>query len=172
MEITVFRRFWFTQLNVFSCKIFDFQSTTNWILCYFFNIASKKSVFWYVRVCQNTHCLHWWPYIWQQFNSTNDCYLKLSLEIAIYIKFWTLSVFSSAFLTLSPLPPPAPLPPSPPPMKSTLTWWGGLFNEEVLRSVSTRRARGSDATTFNNSKQIFSMPMPRTWFKVKEFRLE
>ena len=110
MEITVFRRFWFTQLNVFSCKIFDFQSTTNWILCYFFNIASKKSVFWYVRVCQSTHCLHWWPYIWQQFNSTNDCYLKLSLEIAIYIKFWTLSVFSSAFLTLSPLPPPPPPP--------------------------------------------------------------
>ena len=111
MEITVFRRFWFTQLNVFSCKIFDFQSTANWILCYFFNITSKKFVFWYVRVCQNTHCLHWWPYIWQQFNSTNDCYLKLSLEIAIYIKFWTLSVFSSAFLTLSPLPPPAPPPP-------------------------------------------------------------
>ena len=60
---------------------------------FFNNIASKKTVFWYVRVCQNTHRLHWWPYIGQHFHSTNDCYfcliyLKMSLEIAIYIKFW------------------------------------------------------------------------------------
>ena len=34
------------------------------------------------------------------------------------------------------------------------------------------RARRSDAATSNKDKRIFFMLMPRTWFKVEEFRLE
>ena len=70
---------------------------------FFNNIAPKKFVFWYVRVCQNTHSLYWWPYICQQFHSTDECcfcltYLKMSLEIAIYFKFrYTFSFFSHLF---------------------------------------------------------------------------
>ena len=39
-------------------------------------------------------------------------------------------------------------------------------------STSIRRARQSDVATFNSNKRIFFMLMPRTWFKVEEFRLE
>ena len=59
-----------------------------------------------------------------------------------------------------------------PSMKPTLTRWEGLSNEEVSTSASTRRGRQSDASTFEQNKQIFFMPMPKTWFKVKNFRLE
>ena len=54
----------------------------------------------------------------------------------------------------------------------TLTWWRGLSNQEAWPSASTRRARRSDATMLDKDKQIFFMLMPRTWFKVEEFRLE
>ena len=57
-------------------------------------------------------------------------------------------------------------------MKPTLRWWGGLPNQEISSSPSTRRARRRDATTSDKNKQIFSMLMPTTWFKVKKFRLE
>ena len=49
---------------------------------------------------------------------------------------------------------------------------GGLSNRDVLPSASTRTARRSNTTTFDKDKQIFSMLMPRTWFKVEEFILE
>ena len=39
-------------------------------------------------------------------------------------------------------------------------------------SATTRGARRSDAPTFNKDKQIFLMPMPRTWLKIEEFTLE
>ena len=35
-----------------------------------------------------------------------------------------------------------------------------------------KRACRSDATTSDQNKQIFYMILPRTWFKVEEFRLE
>ena len=39
-------------------------------------------------------------------------------------------------------------------------------------STSKKRAHRSDAATFDQSKRIFFMLLPRTWFKVEEFRLE
>ena len=59
-----------------------------------------------------------------------------------------------------------------PSMKSTLKWLGGLSNQEVSSSASTRRSRWNDATLFDKNKQIFSMLMPRPSFKVEEFRLD
>ena len=38
--------------------------------------------------------------------------------------------------------------------KPTLTWWGGLSNQEVLPSAWKSRACQSNATTFNQNKQI------------------
>ena len=57
-------------------------------------------------------------------------------------------------------------------MKPIFTWWGGLSNQESLPSASTKRVYWSDASTIDQNKQIFSMLMPRTWFKVEEFGLE
>ena len=56
-------------------------------------------------------------------------------------------------------------------MKPTLTRWGRL-SKRFQPSESTGKARRSNAATFNKVKQIFFMPIPRTWFKVEEFRLE
>ena len=49
-----------------------------------------------------------------------------------------------------------------PTMKPTLVWWGGLSNQEVFPSVSTKGASQSNATLFNQNKQIFYILMPRT----------
>ena len=57
-----------------------------------------------------------------------------------------------------------------PSMKPTLTWWGGLSNQEVWPGPSIRRAGRSNATTLDKGKQIFFMLIPRIWFKVEEFR--
>ena len=57
-----------------------------------------------------------------------------------------------------------------PSMKPTLTWWGGLSNQEVSPGPSTRRTGRSNATTFDKGKQTFFMLIPRIWFKVEEFR--
>ena len=37
-------------------------------------------------------------------------------------------------------------------MKPTLTWWGGLTNQEVSTSVSIERPRWSDATTLKQNR--------------------
>ena len=42
----------------------------------------------------------------------------------------------------------------------------------IIEKKRERRACRSDATTFDQNKQIFYMLMPRTWLKVEEFRLE
>ena len=42
MEIIVFKQFCVIRLNVFPCKIFDFQSPANWILCSFLIILRRK----------------------------------------------------------------------------------------------------------------------------------
>ena len=56
-------------------------------------------------------------------------------------------------------------------MKPALTWQGVLSNQELSTSALTRRACQSDATTFQQNKWIFFMQMPRTRFKVEEFRV-
>ena len=58
-------------------------------------------------------------------------------------------------------------PPPPPPMKPTLTLWGSLSNQEVSNSASSRRARRSDATTFEQNKRIFLSTFPRTGFNTE-----
>ena len=47
-----------------------------------------------------------------------------------------------------------------------------LDNKEVKTSASARRASRSHVTMFVQNTLIFFMPMPRTYFKVEEFRLE
>ena len=82
-----------------------------------------------------------------------------------------------------------------PSMKPTLMWWGDSSNYEASSRVSTRRARRSDAATFNknwhsvnhlhgNAKDLqrycfkiriiyFKFPIQYLWdLKGKEFRLE
>ena len=49
---------------------------------------------------------------------------------------------------------------------------GAYLPKRFSPSASTSRARQSDAATFDKDKQICFMLMPRTWFKVEEFRLE
>ena len=51
-------------------------------------------------------------------------------------------------------------------LKPNLMRWAGLS------SASTKRARRSDAATFNQNKRIFFLLVPKAWFKVEEFRLE
>ena len=58
-------------------------------------------------------------------------------------------------------------------------WWnppwrggGAYLTKRFPPSASTSRTRQSDAATFDKDKQICFMLMPRTWFKVEEFRLE
>ena len=58
-----------------------------------------------------------------------------------------------------------------PSMKPILTWWEGLSNEKLSPSASTRWARRSDSTTFEQNKRTFLMLIPRTWFNVEELRL-
>ena len=58
-----------------------------------------------------------------------------------------------------------------PSMKPNLTRWGGS-SKKFHPSASTRRARRSDAAMSDQNKRIFFMLMPKTWFKVEEFRLE
>ena len=47
------------------------------------------------------------------------------------------------------------IPFSSPSIKPTLTWGGGWSNQEISTSASTIRTRRSDATTFEQNKQIF-----------------
>ena len=56
-----------------------------------------------------------------------------------------------------------------PSMKPTLTRLGGLFNSEELTIASTRRARRSDAATFDQNKQIFLSTLPRAGFNGEVF---
>ena len=49
---------------------------------------------------------------------------------------------------------------------------GAYLTKRFSPSTSRSRARQSNAATFDKDKQICFMPMPRTWFKVEEFRLE
>ena len=49
---------------------------------------------------------------------------------------------------------------------------GAYLTKRFSPSSSTSSARQSDATAFDKDKQICFILMPRTWFKVEEFRLE
>ena len=49
---------------------------------------------------------------------------------------------------------------------------GLIETRDFYPSASTSRARWSDAATSDKDKQICFMLMPRTWFKMEEFRLE
>ena len=52
-------------------------------------------------------------------------------------------------------------------------WRGeGAYLTKRFSPHSTSKARWSDAATSDKDKQICFMLMPRTWFKVEEFRLE
>ena len=48
----------------------------------------------------------------------------------------------------------------------------GLLTEKFHPSASTRRGHRSDTGTVDQSKRNFFMLMPRTWFKMKEYRLD
>ena len=49
---------------------------------------------------------------------------------------------------------------------------GAYLTKKFHPSASTRRARWSDAATFDQNKRIFFILMPKTWFKVEAYRLE
>ena len=54
-----------------------------------------------------------------------------------------------------------------PSMKPTLRRWGGLSNQEVSASASTRRDRWSDAASFDENEQIFLSTLSRTGFSIE-----
>ena len=58
-----------------------------------------------------------------------------------------------------------------PSMKPILTQWGGLSNQEVFTIVHQKVELMRDAAMSDKDKQIFFLLMPRTWFKVEEFRV-
>ena len=108
--------------------------------------------------------------LWPQFTPWRWPKLEIAIGLlfpyALFGRFFWLQMGPGSKIKRSHLMLAAPLDETP--------WCGegAYLTKRFQPSGSTRRARWGDAATFTKDKHIFFIPMPMTWFKVEEFRLE
>ena len=96
---------------------------------------------------QNTSCRIFFINLWKV---RCKCKAKVRCKVQQYILYYTA-----------------------PPARWNPPWRGeGAYLTKRFYPSASTRARQSDVVTFDQKKRIFFMLMPRTWFKVEEYRLE